>query len=381
MSDKNNYGVIGIDRAVLKNIDFKKIDTDIIGKNFVVMQGNKNHSFRIMKNQYDEKLFINYVKISKSKGYIGSFNELIIGVKEVLSTTVPYEFLDSTLPNVLDTKRINVNNINDGESLKKSLNILEQELNHLGFGEIDLRKAKIEELELNININIAEEFNKYEKVLEYFRGLLPKRLKTKINSPFYPNEVYTGFKVGNDSINFKIYDKKKQLLDERKTDIGEECLRLEYRLLGAKKIKSIFKHNEVEKLLEDFGQVESVFKHQLESDLINKLDKDIRAQIKDTIKILKEYKVNKNKKSAIDEYIKNEELLDIEIILGALKDTEIHNNYVRECKKAIESAQGVRKTKLFGNIALLNEILEKLGYREIKINTSKIIEKLVKKYY
>lgn len=234
MGGRNNYGVIGIDRAVLKNIDFKDIDTEIICKNFVVMQGNKKHSFRIMKDQKDEEIFINYVKVSKNKGYIGSFNELIIGVKDVLSTTVPYEFLDSTLPTVLDTRRINVNNINDGENLKKSLNILEQELNSLGFGEIDLSRSQIEELELNVNINIDGEFKKYGKILEYFRGLLPKRLKTKTNSPYYPNEAYTGFKVGNDSINFKIYDKREQILGEKKTDIGEECLRLEYRLLSAK---------------------------------------------------------------------------------------------------------------------------------------------------
>lgn len=124
-----------------------------------------------------------------------------------------------------------------------------------------------------------------------------------------------------------------------------------------------------------------MFRQQLENDLINKLEKDIRSQIKNTIKILKQYKANKNKKSAIDEYIKNEELLDIVIILGALKDITSPNNYVRECKKAIESAQGVTRTNLFGNISLLNEILGKIGYGKIEINTSKIIEKLVKKYY
>lgn len=378
--EKINYGHIGIDRAVLKNIDFRQIDTELIGKNFVVMQGNKKHSFRIMRNQSGEELFINYVKISKSKGYIGSFNELIIGAKEILNTINPYEFLDTTLPSVLSEKGLNVNNINDVESLKKSLEILERELNQLGFGQVDLKKAQIEELELNINIELERDFKEYERALEYFRGLLPKRLKTKINSPFYPNEVYTGFKVGNNSVSFKIYNKRAQILDDHKEDIGAECLRLEYRLLSAKKIKDAFGHNEVEELLKDFDQVERVFRAQLEKDLINKLEKDIQDQLKNTIKKLKDYKT-KSGKSAIDEFIKNEELLDIELILGALKKTELKSNYSRECKKAIKSAQGVKRTKLFGNIALLNELLEKIGYNKIEIETTKSVKKLLEKQY
>lgn len=378
--EKINYGHIGIDRAVLKNIDFRQIDTELIGKNFVVMQGNKKHSFRIMRNQSGEELFINYVKISKSKGYKGSFNELVIGAKEILNTINPYEFLDTTLPSVLSEKGLNINNINDVESLKKSLEILERELNQLGFGQVDLKKAQIEELELNINIELERDFKEYERALEYFRGLLPKRLKTKINSPFYPNEVYTGFKAGNNSVSLKIYNKRAQILDDHKEDIGAECLRLEYGLLSAKKIKDVFGHNEVEELLKDFDQVERVFRAQLEKDLINKLGKDIQDQLKNTIKKLKDYKT-KSGKSAIDEFIKNEELLDIELILGALKKTELKSNYSRECKKAIKSAQGVKRTKLFGNIALLNELLEKIGYNKIEIETSKSVKKLLEKQY
>lgn len=77
----------------------------------------------------------------------------------------------------------------------------------------------------------------------------------------------------------------------------------------------------------------------------------------------------------------NEELLDIELILGALKETELKSNYSRECKKAIKSAQGVKRTKLFGNIALLNELLEKIGYNKIEIETSKSVKKLLEKQY
>lgn len=371
--EKINYGRIGIDRAVLKNIDFRQIDTELIGKNFVVMQGNKKHSFRIMRNQSGEELFINYVKISKSKGYIGSFNELIIGAKEILNTINPYEFLDATLPSVLSEKGLNVNNINDVESLKKSLEILERELNQLGFGQVDLKKAQIEELELNINIELERDFKEYERALEYFRGLLPKRLKTKINSPFYPNEVYTGFKVGNDSVSFKIYNKRAQILDDHKEDIGAECLRLEYRLLSAKKIKDTFGHNEVEELLKDFDQVERVFRAQLEKDLINKLGKDIQDQLKNTIKKLKDYKAKYKSKyiAQVVGALGENSLLDYEIFKRAFeiveegKNKNTLKNNLTLVRQKLREKEKLNNISYFGNIDKINHLLTALGYEKI----------------
>ena len=371
--EKINYGHIGIDRAVLKNIDFRQIDTELIGKNFVVMQGNKKHSFRIMRNQSGEELFINYVKISKSKGYIGSFNELVIGAKEILNTINPYEFLDTTLPSVLSEKGLNVNNINDVESLKKSLEILERELNQLGFGQVDLKKAQIEELELNINIELERDFKEYERALEYFRGLLPKRLKTKINSPFYPNEVYTGFKVGNDSVSFKIYNKRAQILDDHKEDIGAECLRLEYRLLSAKKIKDAFGHNEVEELLKDFDQVERVFRAQLEKDLINKLGKDIQDQLKNTIKKLSDYKAKYKSKyiAQVVGALGENSLLDYEILKRAFeiveegKNKNTLKNNLTLVRQKLRQKEKLNNTSYFGNIDKINQLLTALGYEKI----------------
>ena len=64
--------------------------------------------------------------------------------------------------------------------------------------------------------------------------------------------------------------------EEHNHDIGEELLRLEYRLLSGEKVKDLLGHNQVEELIKDFEQIERAFRVRLEKDLINKLGKDIQ---------------------------------------------------------------------------------------------------------
>lgn len=375
----NGQKQIGIDRIVLKAIDIQQVNVGLMRQSFLIRENGEY--FRIMIDGAGEgQIKVSYIKVKSTEGITLKINELDIGVKKVNNQLIPYEYLDATLPSLLDDKGLNVNNIQDVTSFIKSLEILEQELQELGFGQVDLKKAQIEELELNINIAIAREFGEYERPLKYIKGLLPRTLKKEQE---YRNRVtgdYTGFKCFNNSISFKIYNKRAQVQEEHNHDIGEELLRLEYRLLSGEKVKDLLGHNQVEELIKDFKQIERAFRVRLEKDFINKLEKDIQDQLKNTIKKLKDYKT-KSGKSAIDEFIKNEELLDIELILGALKKTEHKSNYSRECKKAIKSAQGVKRTKLFGNIALLNELLEKMGYNKIEIETSKNVKKLLEKHY
>lgn len=371
-------GKIGIDRIVFKSIDIDNIDIELLERDFIIMQGNSKHSFRIMKDKSNKSIYINYIKIN-DKSFNG-LNELTIGAKQIQGRIIPYEFLDATLPGILDKEGLNINNINDVESLKKSLELLENRLKSIGFGKINLKSAKIEEIELNINIGLDNKFNEYERILNYIKSLLPKGFKKEME---YRNRVsgeYTGFKCYNTKQSFKIYNKSLQLHEEHKEDIGQELLRIEYKFLDSRKITELFGHNEVDNLIKDFGQVEKVFTSLLKKDLVSKIKKDIEKQVGDCIKKIKGYKIA-NGKSAIDEYIKNEECLDIEIVLGALKEIENPKIYSRECNKAIQSAQCVNRINLFGNINKLNELLSKLGFEVIQINTTKNISNLIKKYY
>jgi hypothetical protein len=193
---------------------------------------------------------------------------------------------------------------------------------------------------------LTGKFAEYERALKSIEGLLPKTLN---NGQEYKKRLtghYTGFKCYNDSVSFKIYDKREQIIEEHNYNIGSELLRLEYRFLSDDKIKNVLGHNEVEKLIQDFGQVERTFRTRLEKDLINKINDDIKKQIKRTVKTLQDYKTKYKSKyigQAVGALGENS-LLDYEIL-----------------KKAFEIAEeGKNKNTLKNNLTLIKrKLMEK----------------------
>lgn len=375
---------VGIDRIVLKELDIKQMDKEIlINRGFVVIQDSENN-IRIMKDR-GEDIGINYIKVSKTKDKSLLINELVIGCKEIernVLNKLEYERLDITLPKAISQSKTNEENISNTDDLKESLKAMEEDLEGLGFGKVDLLKAEIKELEINVNIELEKEFIEYERVLEYLRDLLPNNKNTSINNSYKPKGKYTGFKTGNQSIILKMYDKRENIkrLDSR--DIGKEQLRIEYKLMNEKKIRDIFKTIKLNEIVkDDFKGIDQAFKSILKKDLVDRVYKDIDRQIRHA-----EREIEKCKDiggiSATDLYLKNHQadLLDIEILLEGMRKTERVNHYSRNCKKVIRSAKEIEGINLYGNIKKLNEILENLEMEKIENTITKGIKKEVEKH-
>ncbi|MGU8283504.1 hypothetical protein ACV3KU_15625 [Clostridium perfringens] len=372
----DKYNKIGIDRIVFKAIDPNNINVKILKENFLFLENGEY--YRVMIDKTGEKIKVSYIKIKNDELLKLKFNELNVGIKKVKDKLIPYEYLDVTLPSVLSDEGVNIKNISSVESLKECIELLELELNKCGILNVDLKSAEIEELEINVNIPLQNQFKDYERALNYIKDILPKTLKKGQEYEDRVENKYTGFKVFNNSISLKFYDKRAQVLEEHKRDIGEELLRIEYRLLSGTKVKELLGHNEVSKLLSEFDNIEKAFRKRLEKDLVLRLYKSIEEEQKASIKLLKRYK--KSGKGAVDSLLKNHELLDIELALSAYKEIEkVH--YARECKRAIKSALEVERENMLGNINKINEILEGMGYKKIELNITKSIKKELEKCY
>ena len=365
---------IGIDRVVFKTLNLKNIDAKLLRHSFHISEGGD--IFRVMIDKTGEELKVNCIKVKSSEEQPLKITSLDVGVKKIKTLNKPYEYLDVTLPKMFDGEEINVNNISSLMRFKRSLRKIEEELKSLGFIDVDLGRAQVEELEINVNVPLQKNFYEYEGALRYLKSLLPKTLRRGQSYRDRLNNQYTGFKAFNNSVSIKFYDKRKQILEEHKKDIGYELLRIEYRMLKAEKVKGFIGTIEVNDILNNFSCIAESFKKRLEKDLISKIQKDINTQINETAKVLKKYK--KAGKNVIDSCLKNDKIIDIEILLGALKKVEISNIYMREARKAIKSAGEINKESLFGNIKRLNEILQLLGYKKIKIETTKTVEEELK---
>lgn len=378
---------IGIDRIVL-SMDMKeqRINREILSNiDAIVMQGNNKHSYRIMIDEDDQHLIINYIKIDKTKVDDIKFNSFTVGNKTTGGGIIPYNILDATLPKLLSGTSTNEKNISNTQDLEIVLKILEDQLEALGFGEIDLSKANIIEIEINTNIKLDAEFKEYEGALEYLRGLRRKDLR-KLGSRGYEKQgQYTGWYDGNGSVVIKMYNKKEDIKTRDKVEIGQELLRMEYKLLSGRKVKDTLGHNVVKDLLDDqgFKGMQEAFKEMLYKDMIQRVEKNINIQVDHAVKHIKKYVEIGGGSSAIDEYLKNHQanLLDIEVILEALRQVIRPANYARECRKAIKSTGKIEGKKLFGNINKLNEILIKLDYDPIKMDMTPVVKKEVEKHY
>lgn len=363
---------IGIDRVVFKTLNLKSIDAKLLRRSFQVVEGGD--IYRVMLDKTGEELKVNCIKVKSSEEQPLQITSLDVGVKKIKTVYKPYEYLDVTLPKLIDKKGLNTSNIHSLANFKKSLKKIEEELKYIGFSDVDLSRAQIEEIEINVNVPLQRDFHEYEGALEYLKSLLPKTLRKGQSYEDRLNNEYTGFLVKNNSVSVKFYDKRKNVLEEHKTDIGHELLRIEYRLLKAEKVKGFLGTIEVNDLLKNFDAVAQSFKKGLEKDMLSKIQSNIDQQIKDTVKVLKEYK-SKYKSKYIAQAVSamGTSLLDYEILKRAFeiveegKNKSTLKNNLTLIRAKLREKEGLNNIEYFGVIDKINEILVSLGYEKIVI--------------
>lgn len=370
----------GIDKVKMIPPEIKQIDMELMKKIGEVVQ-SKPSEFRYLPDVRTGKLEgFNRIELRKSR-----YKQLKANLIEIVSYNtgqnilpmVHYERMDANLPRQISRKGINNENISSYKDFALAIRVLEEDAFNHGFGELELEESETRELEVNYNIPIVRSFNEYERVINYIASLRSGYLKV---GKGFESDKYTGLSIGNNEWNIKIYDKKTDVKNKTGIDI-DETLRIEFTFKTVNKIKSIFGDNKLKTIIkDDFDYMQEVLREKILDDVVEKIYKDIERQVNHATTELKRYR-GKGGATAGQEYIYDYDVFDIEIVLAALKRIVRSNHYSRDCKAEINRAIQGKQIKLFGNINKLNEILKALGYKEIKLEMTKGIEKETRKHY
>lgn len=370
-------GNVGMDKAVIKG--FKIVSTDI--EKLRELGFKISTEGRYGRRVIDEKK--GELNISFIKGETARVKKINIStnIKDGVGV-IETSFLECTLPRMIDKKHgLNLLGIMSGEELKEAFEEIKRELSSYGL-KISLDEAKFEELEVNTTIELEKEPDEYKKSLEYVRRLFPKTLKSERNGVYYDEkEGYLGSKVWNKSRNKKFYFKNVKMLRAGEIEEGEEIptlLRIEDTYFKGS-IKNKFFSNKLVYFIENFDKVVEVYQEQQKKDWINKVDKQIQKDIIECEKLLVRYREVKAQ-NYTDSVLKNHYLLDVEILLKALKSKVRSNHFSREARRTITSALEIQREKMVDNIYNFNEILSKLEQQKIEIELTQSIKNELQKY-
>ena len=354
-----NFNRVGIDKIKLVSFDIKLTNlNDLYKHNNITISDSNLYKREFIVN--DEIVEIGTILISDR------LFKLNIGVRrEKSGNMIPYQTIEINPAKVLYGE--NINNISDAKELLEVISIIEQRLMKYGM-EVNLKKSIIEEIEVNNNIKLNEQFSRYKNVFELIKSVLPKTL---IKGATYDDRGladYTGFKVSNTQISLKFYDK----FTERNMESKFSLLRIEYRFLNRYKVKDVLGFNNVEDLLNNFNKVENSFNVLIEKHIISKVQK----KINELSKVMNEKLIEIQ--STQRYYIKyllaitqDENIFDYEIMVLAINKLETSKGSKSLRKKEVRKLLGEREEKgkslFFKNIDRLNEIVTKLGFNIVKI--------------
>ncbi|MEI8059755.1 MAG: phage/plasmid replication protein [Ferruginibacter sp.] len=129
---------------------------------------------------------------------------------------------------------------NDSDIITEHMGKIETHLKKEFGMEMDMEQAKVSRFDLAHNIELNHPISEYQNVLNSFRG---KRQITKThNDTFYwANKTRQGI----------FYNKHQELSDAGYTNIPENLVRMEYRILNGQGIETTFKDNKLSTILLD----------------------------------------------------------------------------------------------------------------------------------
>ena len=231
---------------------------------------------------------------------------------------------------------------------------------------LNANNYKGEEMEMNVTITLEDRFNEYTYLLELMAKLKPGKKRYKAEIYYSRDNECTGLKLKNKSMTKKIYDKRKQLEEEKEVKIilDKEYMRIEDTLLHQDKIKNVFGTYNLLEITDE--AISEYMKKSIFEDLIQPLEKHIATGNKVLLKIAKEEYKRNNKKwiqsfiiSALTADIKGvpilvdkQQILDVIAIMITNK-----GNYNRAIKRAVNDLD--KLDKYTGNLLKLSEIKTK----------------------
>lgn len=243
----------------------------------------------------------------------------------------------------------------------------------------DFTDITIKEVEINRTFRLEENFENYHRVLNLIMTNLPSYLKNQMDykkvvsgSSEYQT-YYATSKTTNKSkryLLFKIYNKTKAI--EHIILLTDSYMRVEFRLVGAEKVKKALNTNKFFELTDEL--INSYFDEQVDKLIIKPFEKWQKDRNKYLVKLMKDERTRdiRHWQTNVLRILQNEEisqkrpvLLDIEELiplvdqlgLSSKRKSEVRSNFRKQSKK-------FETVFCKSDHLKLNEILEKLTAKD-----------------
>lgn len=348
--------MFGIDKTVIKNWELKGIYLDKLLKNNNVIIQTQGYTTTVLEKKTKEYVDIAYIKVKDTH----KFNVLQFGVKLSRGRIITYGFIDIHI-NSLENKINNLKPLSIKEYHKLIDSIREYLISEYGIY-IDFKSAKFDKIELNKTIKLDRDFQEYKHMLSIISLLAPKTYKDKSIRLDKMNNIKQ-ISVSNKSVEFKIYDKTKQLIELYGIRVDNQYLRIEYTLKTSKKVESVFKSSYIVDLADN--KINNYLNDRIEKELINPIENHIKKGQIYLNRIAKEEK-QRNPKKWVRSFVLrsiNEEHNNVPILvcleqLRAIIKKETKSNYARTIKRLKKDFE--QNDKYNENLIKLEEIRFKI---------------------
>ena len=235
--NKKLFERIGIDRTEIKGFYIKSLDFKKLRKHQnVTLEEHGDIEHHLEDGSSFAKL-----KIIDNK----CFGTFFIGTQKRKSSYILYTRMDITIQDRNYGNLCNSTVIQYKERIIQIQQYLSDEYGII----VDINELRFSTLEINCTLEIKHDFHKYHRVLNLMMYNLPDtygkiseyKKKDKTNARFESETFYRG----NQRMQIKIYDKKRQLHDTGICSIDQNIMRIEFVLKTAAKIKEVFGTNSV----------------------------------------------------------------------------------------------------------------------------------------
>lgn len=243
---------------------------------------------------------------------------------------------------------------------------------HTEYGvETRWEEVTISLLEINCTFSINAEFYRYHRVLRLMMYNLPayyKKITEVRNRNHEENRLESEtYYRGNDSLQIKLYDKRKQLQETYHYEYGENLLRIEFVLKRAQKVREVFKSNRLKDLTDD--KIYSFFWRQFKKLFIKRYISWKKQNESVLKKMILKHKLEYGNQWAgsLLNYCRNQEqqtgipvLLSIEDLFYILKPMDQYGHFSRTKQSLLRKCEG-QDVYLQNDSQKIREIFSKIG--------------------
>lgn len=351
----------GIDRHVVSSLKLRSIDFDKLES-----KSNVKKSFQgdVTVETVDRNSgeYRNFTSISISNDE--RFGGLLLGCKKSGNKKTEYVKMDVFVSEPGGNNLIPLDTI---EIMDKHYELLGYIDDEYGI-ELSDRESKYTYLEINHTVKLEEDSKEYQGLMDIIQYIAPARYKDiSIRRDNKDGEIRF-ISYDNKSMRIKIYNKTRQIKQEKKQELDDLYFRIEICLNDSKKIISVFGTNDVRKITDEM--IKDYYKKTIKKDVFDNIDKYIKASDKAIEGKKKEFKKASKTRwtSAICGVIGKkiefngkqvDMVFDIEQVKASIrKDIKSKSNYNRTMKTYGKELEEAKHKK--NNLVRYQEVKEKI---------------------